>query len=366
MALFILAHVSFLFALLSKPSAVAVPLILLVLGGYQVKKPFKKRVAALLPMVLIGIPLVFSAINEQTYALVRHVTPVWARPFVALDSLAYYFYKLCFPVHLAVDYGRAPDLVLSSGTVFATFLFPIVAGIVLWKLRGRYPYLGVAALAFTVSLLTYSGLRPFIYQTVSTVSDRYMYLSMLGAAFLIANVAAMANHRRLAPSLVIVLILGLSMKSRSQMNVWSHSVRLWEHTIDINPASWLAFNNLASIYEQNGQPQKAIELYVRSAEINPRAEPYGRSAVMYIDMGEYEKALPLLDRALEMEPRNLQTLINKGHILSRLGRNEKALDTYRTVLRIDPQNPSARQSILRLIGTEERSLSVVDPKLTSR
>jgi hypothetical protein len=61
--------------------------------------------------------------------------PVWARPFIAGDTLAFYLSKLFAPWALTVDYGRRPLLVLQRGWCYATWIPPVAVAAVALLLR---------------------------------------------------------------------------------------------------------------------------------------------------------------------------------------------------------------------------------------
>ncbi|MFM8718062.1 MAG: hypothetical protein ACKOFH_00790, partial [Chthoniobacterales bacterium] len=61
------------------------------------------------PWLLIGALWVFITSNAQWAAeLAKNLVPVWTRPFVAADALAFYLAKVVWPAGLSADYGRAP------------------------------------------------------------------------------------------------------------------------------------------------------------------------------------------------------------------------------------------------------------------
>lgn len=56
---------------------------------------------------------------------------------------------------------------------------------------------------------------------------------------------------------------------------------------------------------------------------------------------EFEEALRLYNRALEIKPDHLETLMRKGGTLQALGREDEALEVYSRVLEFDPQKAQA-------------------------
>src|SRR5262245_28291197 len=129
-----LATLGFVLAMLSKPSAVVTPLLagclLLVLprrpapedsnatasapddGASPGRRTLPARLAGLSPLLaplalwcVLALPVMLIARSAQPAAS-GFASPLWGRPLVALDALAFYAVKLVAPVRLALDYGR--------------------------------------------------------------------------------------------------------------------------------------------------------------------------------------------------------------------------------------------------------------------
>ena len=146
--------------------------------------------------------------------------PLWQRPFIAGDALAFYFAKMLLPLRLGIDYGRSPLFVLDHAWGYLTWLVPVGLGLLLWLLRRRYPMLCLAAALFVAGLLPALGLVPFLFQDFSTVTDRYLYLSLLGPALALAW-ALSRTQGRAAPVLSAVALIALAGRSVTQIPTWT-------------------------------------------------------------------------------------------------------------------------------------------------
>src|SRR5206468_1327381 len=112
--------------------------------------------------------------------------PLWARPLIVGDSLAFYLYKLLFPIRLGVDYGHRPEAMLRETWFYFAWLVPAVVAVLVWLARRRAPWLAAAAFAFVLAILPVSGLATSLFQFTSTVADHYLYLAMIGPAMAFA------------------------------------------------------------------------------------------------------------------------------------------------------------------------------------
>ena len=64
-----------------------------------------------------------------------------------------------------------------------------------------------------------------------------------------------------------------------------------------------------------------------------------------------------------MSPNNIQILLNKGGVLVEYGNEEKALETYEQILKIEPKNPNAlarKGSIFLKRGKTKEGLNLID------
>ncbi|MGA3065752.1 MAG: hypothetical protein ABSF29_02775 [Tepidisphaeraceae bacterium] len=235
----------FLCAVLSKPSAVVLPVIVVMLDVLILGRGWKRSAMAVLPWVILGTAAAILAGMLQPTTYIQRA-PIWARPLVAADALAFYMGKLVWPFNLSFDYGRSPANLLDGPTMhyalWWTWIFPAVVGAILWRYRENRRLI-LAAGIFVVGLLPVLGLTTFIYQYYSTVADRYVYISMLGAA-LAAGLFIQRIPRRVAVGIVSaagVLMIGLSF---AQAGVWRDSETLYRSGLALNPRNlnhWVVF-----------------------------------------------------------------------------------------------------------------------------
>jgi hypothetical protein len=248
-------------AMLAKPSAAVLPILGMVLQG--------RRGNWTVPIAwaVVAIPVVLVArMVQQTDAIVP-ATPLWLRPFVAGDALAFYLYKLAFPAWLTIDYGRAPHLMRENGWFFVTFLLPLsVAGLV-FLARRREPLVARGGLFFLVALLPVLGLTPFLFQLYSTTADHYLYLPIVGAAIVLGRVG-LSGARRIRVRAWII-ILALAVRAFLQTWHWHDDRTLFVHAVNVNPRSWMAWNNLGTALLAEGEAESAAACFEQAVALHP-------------------------------------------------------------------------------------------------
>jgi tetratricopeptide (TPR) repeat protein len=190
-----LATAAFVAALLSKPTAVVVPVLAGVIAIVALRRP--KRIVAreLISWIAIALPFAVIARIAQPAPDV-FIPPPWGRLIVALDALAFYVIKLVLPLRLRIDYGRTPAWLLAHRGGWVMALIPLVLAIAAIARRRRIvPIFRAALIWVVVALLPVLGLTPFEFQINSTVADRYFYIAMLGPALALAAVLSRTARR---------------------------------------------------------------------------------------------------------------------------------------------------------------------------
>ncbi|MDI6827722.1 MAG: hypothetical protein QME62_04470, partial [Armatimonadota bacterium] len=84
-----LAILFYILALLSKPSAVVTPLVILILAFWAIGRPLWQIVRGLLPFVVIAIPWTVMTSIIQGGEHTAYITPILKRPLVVADTLTF-------------------------------------------------------------------------------------------------------------------------------------------------------------------------------------------------------------------------------------------------------------------------------------
>jgi predicted O-linked N-acetylglucosamine transferase (SPINDLY family) len=125
-------------------------------------------------------------------------------------------------------------------------------------------------------------------------------------------------------------------------------------------ASWDELFQQAQSLQQQGQAERAIELYGECVELAPdRPEGYYKRANALNGLGRLEPALEDYDRAISLNPSYTYALCNRGSVLERLGRREEALASFDRALELDPKDALThynRGSVLKDLERYEDAL----------
>ena len=112
--------------------------------------------------------------------------------------------------------------------------------------------------------------------------------------------------------------------------------------------------NLAAIHFEAGRYREAAKLYQQLVEADPD-DPSLRASFAGVlgALEHYDLALAELDRAIALEPLNVEAYHNRAVINERLGEPQKAVADYVTALRYNPQYEPSRRALQRLTGQSD-------------
>jgi tetratricopeptide (TPR) repeat protein len=249
--------------------------------------------------------------------------PLWLRPLVAGDALAFYAGKILWPWKLCIDYGRSPAVAQDGGWIYATWLIPVAIAALLWR-KPRREIIAAALLA-TICVAPVLGLASFMFQFYSTVADHYLYLAMLGPALAVAWIVA--NDQKYARPVAFVVIGLFAVKSFAQTATWRDDESLFTHTLAVNEKSFVACNNLGGSFDSMG------DALVAGAKIaDDMGDPVTGRAYRRLAVENFQRARELYVKSIETRQAvnrgiddHLQTRGLLAMTCSKLKRHDEAL-----------------------------------------
>ena len=340
-----LSTIFYIAALLSKPSTVVVPAIVGVIDLIVYRRGWKEVALWILPwcapaLVITGLAAWIQLPGIQP----ESISPIWERPLIALDALAFYMFKLVFPIGLKFDYGRNPTAVLTDPSLhhplYWTWIFPVALAVVIWRTK-RKPLM-LAGLIFLLAVLPVLGLTTFAYQYYTTVADRYVYLPMLGVA--VAVGWWMDGHRSRATAIAAGAVIGvLGCLSFVQAQKWIDTDALYaslDHTKPIHEIILGQYQDDLSIpYLRRAKEAKEIGDYAEQKEFVDQA------------VALIEKAMSCYRTAMRLAPTDTHGYDLLARDLLLLNRVPEAIDTVKAWMAVESKtDPEARQKPGRLEG----------------
>ncbi len=347
------ALVAYVLSLLSKATAMTLPVGLLALDYYPLRRLDDNGTGP--PRVwLEKLPfLVLGAAAAVVAGLAQHAsgamdtfaqhTPL-QRLAQASFGVLYYVGKTFFPVRVYPMYDLPMQFSAFEPVYVASILAVIAVTVVLIAARRRFPALLAAWMYYLVLIAPVSGIAQSGSQMVA---DRYTYLSCLAWALLAGAAAAAlwrarlgkkALRRYVAAGAALAVLLSLAFLTRRQIDVWRDSETLYAYVLANTPRpSRIAFNNLAGLLAERGKSDEAIGYYRRALEIDPKyddARANLGNALM--EQGKIDEAMAQYREALRLKPNSMVAHHNLGLALAKQGKIDEALEHYRKAVEINP------------------------------
>ena len=112
--------------------------------------------------------------------------------------------------------------------------------------------------------------------------------------------------------------------------------------IEVDPDSFVAWNNLGYAYGYKGNLDKAIECYERAIELNSNdVTSQINIGSVYDSIKQYETAMEHYQRALSIDPNNADALNNIGYAYIQKSDFDNGIEYCRKAVKIDPHNAAA-------------------------
>jgi Tfp pilus assembly protein PilF len=328
-----IATVAFACALLSKPMAVTGPVMAAFLAIGGLSQPWQQACRALSGWLLIALAWGIWTKSQQPDMALSFVAPLWVRPLLALDTMAFYFGKLLWPVGLGPDYGRTPQIVIAQGRGLLTGVVPLGLGMILWCWRTHWPGLLLAGGVFVAGMAPVLGFIPFMFQAYSTVADRYVYLAMVGVA--LGGGWCIQHYGRrysvwIAVTLLVCLLAGRSIE---QVHIWRDTMSLLTHALRVNPRSAMSHNNLGLTFAKEGRLDAALTSFQTAVQLRPDLpEAHYNLGKILTMQDKFDDAIAHYKTALHYQPGWAEAHNNLGVTLAAQGQHEAALAQYATAL----------------------------------
>jgi tetratricopeptide (TPR) repeat protein len=285
---------------------------------------------------------VLTVIAQRTGGAVRSLVTIslWARIENAIYSYAMYVWKAFWPVRLALYYPPGRPALWKLGLA-ALFLLA-VSGLA-WKQRFTRRYVMFGWLWYLGTLVPVIGV---VQVGDQAMADRYAYVPLIGIFIMVVwSLADWADNRQVSVPLrtatALIILAVLSLLTWRQVGYWRSSSDVWAHTLTVTGPNPIAENNLGDALHALGRPDDALAHFQNAAAMQSTdparhidlAEDLAECGRLPDAIAEYEEAI-----RLTTEPASQARSYGSVAILyGELGEYSKARESYREVLRIDPQ-----------------------------
>ena len=375
---------AFALALLAKPMLVTLPLLMLLLDFWPLRRwPEAGRpptvpwrlIREKWPFYLMAAGVCLVTILAQSGDAIRTFQQV--SPELRLENAtmagARYLGKILWPVNMGMFYPLPRHY--AAGAVLLSAVVLAVVSLMAWRGRRSHPWLITGWLWFLVMLLPVIGL---VQVGEQSMADRYTYLPAVG--LFVAAVFGLARAREkfrwpVRPLVIAAILIlgGCVAVTEHQLAYWRNSETLFLHTLAVTTNNGKVHTMLGEIYEAQGRAEEARqqylavhaalpETYLNVSETRPTslAEEqllYGQDAERG---GRPDQAVVNYREALRLDPNLVAAHNNLANLLDDQGRPAEALEHYQAAVRLQPDAPLVHENL----GTELVKFGRFDDAMT--
>jgi hypothetical protein len=377
----------FTLALLSKPMAVTLPVVLLILDWYPLGRvrsltAFRSSCVEKLPFITLSfLSSILTILAQKTAGAIQSIefAPLSTRMLVAGKALIGYLGKMIWPLDLIPYYPYDKNISLLTALPAIALVIAITAACSI-AIKKRKIWLS----AWTYYVVTLVPVIGIVQVGGQSMADRYTYLPGLGP-FLVFGVGAawiggrIFNERSrsvagISAALGALLLVSSIYLTVNQIRIWKSEIDVWncviekepgrvpqayynrgtafgktgryeraiedlDEAIALSPSYYEAYNNRGIVFSMMGLFDKAIESFNQSISLNPNlAEPHANRGLAYFLSKQYDRALTDFNRGIELDRNYPLSYYNRGKLYSGTGDRELAISDFRKACDLGYQN----------------------------
>lgn len=351
----------FILGLMSKAMIVTLPLVLLLLDYWPLKrfpgreegsanwiqntKPLLIEKIPLGALSLFGVGMAFYAQHQGGALRTLEQYPFEFRFSNALITYFIYLKKMIWPKDLSLIYlfSVSRFFWIKAG-VTALSMIGISYGAV--KKRHQWPYLGVGWFWYLITLLPVIGLVQLGNQAYA---DRYSYIPLTGIFIVMAWGAY--DFLKLLKSLHFCLrilawgtVAIFSMRSVQETSYWKNNLTLFNRIIRVSPDNPIAHFQLGCEYLNRGYYPEAIQHLEKAVLLYPNKNEetlfygYYYLGFAYAQLKNWDQAIEYDQRALSRFPNHEAMLDHLGQLFMETGQYQKARELFQRAVTLNPES----------------------------
>ncbi len=389
---FLLSIISYVVARQEKNPRAFLPFLVFALFSFGAKEP-----AVMLPVVVMAyefiysenrrtlvVVLIISAISLVTILVLRsNVFQGLVASFKEIDKLevlklfiisyGFYLKKIFYPPPLNFFIGEIPDNLVYF--VLSAISIALMVGFVLF-LKGRAPLVSFSILWWLVTIAPH-GVILLGTSAVTPVAERYIYLPSVGFSSAISYlIFTRLNRKALRWAVVGAFVVFFGVLTFKRTFLWTDNEALWKDTVEKSPKFSTPYLWYGNALFEKGKFSEALEVWKKALEcpymvgkdLDKKGDDarfrrnllYTSIALAYIQLGDYEKAVENLKKAIE-----LFTHYHSYYLLGMIERErasqteedstkKRHLENALRLLKTSAQlNPSHQESLFYLALTEK-------------
>ncbi len=328
---FFLTFFFFLLSVLAKSTAITLPVVLIGLDCFYTKACKASFVINKIPFFIVSIIIGYITTLSKIQPPLEY--SYWENLLLVSYRIFFYISKFIFPVHYSAFYTIIPQH-LNMILFLSLLLYSLLILFVYWLIRKRLylkkPLIVLGTFLFLTTILINLNIVPF---TVQIISDRYMYLPMVGLLIVLGFFMQHQKHMIVIVALFSIYFLLTSVK---YIDYWKNETTLFQHTLENNPNAIPVKNIMVSIYKNKHEYRKALKLANEILSQYPNyVEALNNRGSLYLKLKEYKKAFFDFNKIITLNKAGAATYINLGNLYFSLKQYPLAIKAYEKAISLD-------------------------------
>lgn len=318
--------------LISKATFVTVPLVLLLLDYWPLRRAndfagWRKLVTEKIPLFVLAAAAAVTTMLAQTVTMPSlEQLPLLPRFKNAAVSLVIYLCQTFWPADLAVFYPHPHDQ-LNIWLVLICLALLVAITVTAILVRKAHPYVFVGWFWFLILVGPVVGI---LQAGLQARADRFTYLPHIGITMLVAWTCAdltrdWRNRQLILGSVAGCVIAASIILAFKQTTYWRDSVSLWQHAVAVTPGNQIAHQNLAAALWSAGKVDESHRESRAGAIAHARTTltdyPYdvpthNDLGVLLLQNGDVRGGIEQWETSLQLDPYNGNALNNLAWVLA--------------------------------------------------
>lgn len=293
---------------------------------------------------------------------------------VVLHQLILFLLPIPGKITLTPHYPISRGLFSPPSTLFSLLVLALMlAGS--FRFRKNAPVWGIALIWFLTGHLMESTIFPleiaFPHRNYLPTALIYLPVMMFGTGYCLQRGRKAAVQAVTGVLVIWVLFAALTF---SRSSVWGHEETFWTKSIESSPGAVMPYLSLSAFYLEKGETDQALEVVDRALEnVDFTVEHPRRKASILVnkgialaDKGKTNDGIRWIREGLDLYPNEVSTRYNLGVLLVRAGRRDEAEREFRSIIRADSTYPDAHLQLAMIMESAGRypaALSLLDREL---
>ena len=339
----IISILTFILSLFSKPAAVCLPGIILLLNYYYKRKLELKLyieiatysiLALIFGMITMKAQNVFGAFNDiLQYNFIDKI-------FLFFYSIYFYVYKLFIPINLsAMHYYPNKNGSMLPIEYYLSPIFVLLIVFAIIKFENYRKILIFGLLFYFITVFLAIQVKPFIKAVgAAMVSERYSYVPYIGLFFIIGQlysdieekkIKLFKNSKQVFLGVIVIFSLWCMFLTWERNKLWKDSITLFTDTTIKYPKSSEAYSQLASAFIKEKDYENTIISATNSINLNnSNINSLYNRAISYYNFKNYKGAITDLDNAIKNKPSYTEAYMQRGLCKQAIGDFKGSIDDY--------------------------------------